>query len=58
MDMDEMMYGKPTCDEDLFELAVNEDRAVIECPGCDKQYWVHGGYTPHYTSAFSEDELL
>lgn len=57
MDTDEMCYGKPTCDADLFALAPNEDRAVIECPACDKQYWVQGGYTPHYISAFSEEDL-
>ena len=57
MDSDEMNYGKPTCDEDLWALAPNEGRAVIECPACDQQYWVQGGYRPQYTSAFSEDEL-
>jgi uncharacterized protein with PIN domain len=57
MNNDEMCYGRPTCAEDLFALAPAEDRAVIECPVCDKQYWVQGGYTPHYTSAASEDEL-
>lgn len=57
MDSDEMSYGKPTCDEDLFALAPNEGRAVIECPACDKQYWVQGGYTPMYTCAFAEEDL-
>lgn len=57
MDTDEMLYGKPTCEEDLFALAPNEGTAVIECPSCDKQYWVKGGYRPHYSSAFSEEEL-
>ena len=57
LDTDEMLYSKPTCDEDLFALAPNEGRAVIECPRCDQQYWVSGGYKPHYTSAFSEEEL-
>lgn len=54
---DEMCYGKPTCDADLFALAPSEDRAVIECPACDKQYWVQGGYRPQYTSAFAEEDL-
>ena len=57
MDADEMCYGKPTCDEDLFDLAASEGRTVIECPSCDMQYWVQGGYTPHYTSAFAEEDL-
>lgn len=57
MNIEEMGYGKPTCAEDLFALAPSEDAAVIECPVCDKHYWVRGGYTPHYTSALSEDEL-
>ncbi len=57
MNTDEMCYGKPTCDADLFALAPREDRAVIECPACDKQYWVQGGYRPQYTSAFAEEDL-
>lgn len=58
MDMDEMRYGKPTSEADLFALAPEEGRTVIECPACDKQYWVKGGFIPHYTSAFAEEELL
>lgn len=57
MDHDEMHYSAPTCDEDLYALAPYEGTAVIECPSCDKQYVVQGGYTPHYTSAFSHEEL-
>lgn len=57
MDTDEMLYGRPTCEEDLFALAPNEGTAAIECPACDKHFWVQGGYTPHYTTAFSEEEL-
>ena len=57
MSTDEMLYGKPTCDEDLFALAPNEERSAIECPACDQGYWVQGGYRPHYTSAFAEDDL-
>jgi len=52
-----MNYGPPTSDTDLWALAPQEGRAVIECPGCDKEYWVKGGYQAHYTSAFSEEEL-
>ena len=43
--------------EDLWALAPNEERAAIQCPQCDAEYWVQGGYAPHYTSAFSEEEL-
>lgn len=57
MDSDEMCYGKPTCDEDLWALAPEEGRAVVECPACDHQYWVRGSFKPQYTSAFSEEEL-
>lgn len=57
MDDDEMQYGPPTCSEDLYALAPNEGTAAIECPACDTQYVVQGGYTPHYTSAFSYEEL-
>ena len=57
MDMDEMCYGTPTCDEDLFALATDEGRTVVECPRCDQQYWVQGGFAPQYTSAFAEEEL-
>jgi uncharacterized C2H2 Zn-finger protein len=57
MDTDEMSYGAPTCDADLFALAPNEDQAVIKCPSCDAEFWVQGGYTPHYTSAFSWEEF-
>lgn len=42
---------------DLYALAPNEDTAEIECPICDKEYVVQGGYRPHYTSAFSHEEL-
>ena len=57
MNNDEMCYGKPTCEVDLFALAPKEDRAVIECPACGQQYWVQGGYVPQYTSAFAEEGL-
>lgn len=57
LDHDEMLYGKPTCEEDLYALAPNEGSTVVQCPRCDQQYAVQGGYKPHYTSAFSLDEL-
>jgi len=57
LDHDEMLYGKPTCEEDLYALAPNEGSTVVQCPRCDQEYAVQGGYKPHYTSAFSLDEL-
>ena len=42
---------------DLFALAPREDTECITCPSCDQDYWVHGGYRPHYTTAFSQEEL-
>ena len=42
---------------DLYALAPNEGKECIECPACDKEYWVQGGYTSHYTSAYAEEEL-
>jgi hypothetical protein len=57
MDTDEMQYGSPTCSEDLFGLAPDEGSAAITCPACDQEYWVKGGYQPHYTSALAEELL-
>ena len=53
----EMTEEEMDCEANLFALAHNEERAVIECPVCDKQYWVQGGWKPQYTSAFAEEEL-
>lgn len=39
---------------DLFALAPNEGTEGIECPICDQSFFVKGGYTPHYTTAFVE----
>lgn len=58
LDDDEMQYGSPTCDEDLYLLAIDESVAVIECPLCDKSYAVLGGFKRHYTSSFSSEDLL
>lgn len=44
-------------DFDIYALAPEEDTNVIECPQCDKEYWVRGGYNPHYTTAFAEEQL-
>ena len=55
MDTDDM-YSL-TVGEDLFALAPDEGQTCVNCPRCDAEYWVKGGYMPHYTSAFSEEEL-
>ena len=44
-------------DEDLFAIAPKEGRCVVECPNCDKEFWVEGSYMPQYTTAFAEEEL-
>ena len=54
MDIEDM---QSCVDVDLFALAPAEDRTSIKCPACDLEYWVQGGYQPHYTSAFSEELL-
>ena len=54
---DDMQDDKTSDCEDLYALATDEDRAVVVCPKCDAEYWVLGGYRPHYTSAFSEELL-
>lgn len=55
MSNDEMLAQ----DGNLFALAPNEGRAEVTCPSpsCGKTYWLKGGYRPHYTSAFTEDDL-
>ena len=55
LDDDDMLGGMS--DEDLYALAPGEGSAVVKCPQCDNEYAVQGGYRPHYTSAFSLDEL-
>ena len=42
---------------DLFALAPREESAAIQCPACDLEFWVKGGYIPQYETAFSEEEL-
>lgn len=42
---------------DLWAAAQHEFSECVKCPVCDLEYWVKGGYVPHYTSAFSEEEL-
>lgn len=53
MDHDDMVDAA----EDVFAAAVNEQRLPVTCLLCDAQYWLQGGYSPHYTTAFSEEEL-
>jgi hypothetical protein len=50
---DDMLDSK----HDLFALAPNETREAIKCPSCDAEFWVQGGYQPHYTSSFAEEDL-
>lgn len=44
-------------DLDLFALAPDEGCETLTCPSCDLEFWVRGGYVPHYTSAPSEEHL-
>ena len=44
-------------DFDAFALATNEGREAMTCPACDQEFWVQGGYIPHYTTAFAEELL-
>ena len=49
--------GSGFCEISLWNMAPQEDTATVTCPQCDKEYWVRGGYRPHYTSAFAEELL-
>lgn len=51
------MTDHSTSDDALYALAPEEGSAAVTCPQCDNEYAVKGGYKPHYTSAFSLDEL-
>lgn len=42
---------------DLYDLAHAEDSKEIECPKCDAKYWVLGGWKPHFTTAWAEEDL-
>lgn len=55
LDTDDMLSD--FSDADLFAIAPNDESADVTCPQCDKEYAVQGGYRPHYTSAFSHEEL-
>jgi hypothetical protein len=54
LDHEEMTHQET----DLFALAPEEGKGLVVCPLCDKDYWVQGGFKPHYTSAFAEEQLL
>lgn len=54
LSMDDMLEAKGV---DLFALATAEGREAITCPSCGDEFWVKGGYTPHYTTAFAEEDL-
>lgn len=49
---DEDMYALK-----LFALAPQEDDEDVKCPACEKEFAVRGGYTAHYTTAYSIEEL-
>lgn len=42
---------------DLWAIAPSEESAVIQCPACDFDFWVKGGYRPQYSTAFAEEEF-
>lgn len=52
-DHDDMLAGST----DLFALAPNEERCTVECPACDREFWLKGSYLPRYTSAMAEELL-
>lgn len=53
MEFEEMTLNN----QDLFTAAPKEESLCIQCPSCDQDYWIQGGYTPHYTSAVAEELL-
>lgn len=55
--LDEMAFVTCETYSCLFDIAHNEDTAVIECPVCDKEFWVKGGWQPEFTTAFAEEEF-
>lgn len=42
---------------DPWEAAVEEEIYAAECPVCDKEFFVKGGYVPHWTTDFAEELL-
>ena len=53
LDTDDML----ALDFDDFALATNEGREAMTCPACDQEFWVQVRYIPHYTTAFTEEQL-
>ncbi len=45
------------CDTDIWALAPDEETAELQCPSCQQQFWVQGGFRPQYTTAISKDDL-
>ena len=45
------------CPHCQHKLDTNEGREAMTCPACDQEFWVQGGYIPHYTTAFAEELL-
>lgn len=43
------------CEIDLLDIAIQEATAVLECPICDKEFFVKGGFQPQYTTAFAKE---
>jgi transcription elongation factor Elf1 len=41
----------------LWALALDEGMAVLQCPICDLEFWVQGGYRPEYTTAYAEEQF-
>lgn len=44
-------------DVDLWALAPNEETTPLQCPACDSDFFVKGGYKPLYSTAFAEELL-
>lgn len=42
---------------DIYGIAHAEGLAVIECPVCDQEFFVKGGYNPHFSTAVAEELL-
>lgn len=45
------------CQTDLWALAPREEIVDLECPVCDKEFFVKGGYRPEYTTVIAEELL-
>ena len=56
MKPDEMINS----DVAIFDIAPREESLndPIVCPACGEEFWVAGGYEPHYTTGLTENEVL